>query len=91
MAANDKQISGSHYKQRSPEPWDVVAAWDMGYLDGSALKYIARWRYKNGISDLQKAIHFLEKLIEVELGRERKHEEEKNGPYVSRPKEPTHP
>lgn len=64
--ANDYQVSGDHYKQfKGYEPWDVITAWNLGYLDGTALKYIARWRDKNGIEDLKKAIHFLEKAIEV--------------------------
>lgn len=68
MSANNKQIAGTHYKQfKDFEPWDVVQAWGLGYLDGTALKYIARWRHKNGIEDLRKSIHFLEKLIETEL------------------------
>lgn len=66
VRANDYQISGNHYKKLNPEPWDVVRHWDLGYLDGSALKYIARWRNKNGIADLEKAVHYLQKLIEVE-------------------------
>jgi hypothetical protein len=65
MAANDRQVSGNHYKQfKNFEPWDVIEAWGLGYLDGSAVKYIARWRHKHGIDDLKKAVHFLEKLIE---------------------------
>ena len=66
MSANDKQISGSHYKLNSIQPWDYVAANNLGYFEGSAIKYITRWRNKGGIADLQKAIHFLEKLIELE-------------------------
>lgn len=70
--ANDIQVSGNHYKQfKGCEPWDVITAWKLGYLDGTALKYIARWRDKGGIEDLKKAIHFLQKTIEVE---EAKHE-----------------
>jgi hypothetical protein len=65
-AANAKQISGDHYKKYGNlQPWDVVTHWNMGYLDGTALKYLARWRDKGGINDLKKAIHFIEKLIEV--------------------------
>lgn len=66
MQANNKQIGGNHYKEATIEPWDAVLDWKLGYLDGSAIKYIARWRKKGGVQDLQKAIHFLEKLIEVE-------------------------
>ena len=67
MKANDKQVQGDHYKQYGDlQPWDVITAWGLGYLDGTALKYIARWRDKGGIDDIRKAIHFLEKFIEVE-------------------------
>jgi hypothetical protein len=70
MAANDRQINGDHYKQfKGTEPWDVVFAWGLGYLDGSALKYIARWKHKGGVNDLKKAVHFLEKLIEQETNQ----------------------
>lgn len=64
--ANQKQIAGTHYKQTAIQPWDYVAANNLGYFEGSAIKYITRWRNKGGIADIQKAIHFLEKLIELE-------------------------
>jgi hypothetical protein len=66
MTANNKQISGTHYKNNTIQPWDFVAANNLGYFEGSAIKYITRWRSKGGIADIQKAIHFLEKLIELE-------------------------
>lgn len=72
MSANDKQVAGDHYKKYGDlQPWDVITAWNLGYLDGTALKYIARWRDKGGIEDIRKAIHFLEKFIEVELEKQR--------------------
>ena len=36
------------------------------YCEGAVKKYIHRWRHKNGIEDLQKAIWYLNKIIEVE-------------------------
>lgn len=66
MKADDKQISGNHYKEMSIQPWTYVHANNLGYFEGSAIKYITRWRSKGGIADIQKAIHFLEKLIELE-------------------------
>lgn len=73
MSANEKQIAGDHYKKYGNlQPWDVVVEWNLGYLEGTALKYIARWRDKNGIEDIKKAIHFLEKLVEVEEQKEQK-------------------
>lgn len=68
-SADEKQISGNHYKKLDPEPWNVITAWNLGYLDGTALKYIARWRDKGGLDDIRKAIHFLEKFIEVETAK----------------------
>lgn len=75
MSANNKQHGGNHYKKYGDlQPWDVVIAWNLGYLEGTALKYIARWRNKNGVEDIQKAIHFLEKLIEVEKQKQIKYD-----------------
>ncbi len=71
MNANEKQEGGTHYKKYGDlQPWDVVIKWNLGYLEGTALKYIARWRDKNGIEDIKKAIHFLEKLVEVETSKQ---------------------
>lgn len=71
--ANTYQVSGNHYKQfKGMEPWDVITGWDLGYLDGTALKYIARWKHKNGVEDLKKAVHFLQKAVEVEEAKSAK-------------------
>lgn len=64
-SANDVQIGGDHYKRMHPEPWDVIMAWERDYLVGSAIKYLARWEQKGGVADLQKAVHFLQKRIEL--------------------------
>lgn len=65
LSVNERQIGGNHYQKLDPAPWDVVIAWNLGYLEGTALKYIARWRDKGGVNDIKKAIHFLEKLVEI--------------------------
>lgn len=70
--ANEVQHGGTHYKKYGDmQPWDVIVAWNLDYLAGTALKYIARWEDKGGIEDLRKAIHFLEKKIEVEEEKRR--------------------
>jgi hypothetical protein len=71
MSANDKQVGGSHYKTNI-EPWDAILDWGLGYLDGSAVKYLSRWHKKGGVQDIEKAVHFLQKLIEVENERLRR-------------------
>lgn len=63
MKANDKQHGGSHYKDKI-QVWDFVSQNDIPYLEGNVIKYVARHKRKNGIEDLHKAKHYLEKLIE---------------------------
>lgn len=65
MSANDTQVGGEHYKAPI-QHWDYVLANHIPYLEAQIIKYVTRWRLKNGLQDLQKARHFLDKLIEVE-------------------------
>ena len=59
--------SPSHYNQAGVECIEAIAAaTDDGfeyYLQGNIIKYIWRYRYKNGIEDLKKAQWYLNKLI----------------------------
>lgn len=71
--ADDRQVGGDHYKTKSIQPWDAMKAWMSheefcGYLQGNIIKYIARYKEKGGVSDLEKARHYLDKLIEEEVG-----------------------
>lgn len=68
MSANDRQEGGEHYKRLTPEPWDIVYAWGLDFYLGNAQKYIARAAHKTGEGqrlDLKKAIHYLEKKLEL--------------------------
>lgn len=62
--ANDRQVAGLHYRTEI-QHWDYVVANDLNYFEGQATKYITRCRRKNGKQDIEKAIHFLEKYLEV--------------------------
>ena len=64
--ANAMQIGGMHYKAKEIQPWDYIAANQIGYFEGNVIKYVSRWREKGGIDDLKKARHYLDKLIELE-------------------------
>jgi hypothetical protein len=65
MSANDKQVGGGHYG--SPiQHWDYVVANDLDYFQGQITKYVTRWKKKNGVQDLEKARHFLDKYIELQ-------------------------
>lgn len=66
--ANSIQIGGQHYR-KAIQPWDAMECWMSpeqfeGFLRGNVIKYIARYKDKDGMKDVQKAKHYLEKLLE---------------------------
>lgn len=66
----DVQIGGSHYKDFKIQPVEFIHKNRLGFCEGSAIKYLCRWRNKNGIEDLKKARHFIDLLIQMEYGEE---------------------
>lgn len=68
--ANSVQVGGGHYKDLSIQPWDFIAANGLDYFQGNIVKYVTRFREKGGIQDLEKARHYLDKLIELERAKE---------------------
>lgn len=83
MAANDTQIGGNHYKatdeqlarakccgfDKAPEPWDFSYIRGHNNLQTGIIKYVDRYKHKKGLEDLEKAKHYLEKLIEIEKAK----------------------
>lgn len=76
--ANSRQVAGDHYRLKEGEQhWD--RAWR---LYGAApfqyqiTKYVERYKDKNGLQDLEKARHFLDKLIELETEKLKKEKED---------------
>lgn len=66
QSARDIQVGGQHYKVKAMQPWDIIDAWGLDFYAGNVLKYLLRAKYKNGIEDLKKARHYLDKMIEDE-------------------------
>jgi hypothetical protein len=64
MSAKDYQIGGSHYKNKGIQPIEYIMANKLSFCEGNVIKYVSRWRDKNGLDDLLKAKHYLEFLIE---------------------------
>lgn len=64
-SALDKQEGGDHYKV-SVQPIEYILANNLGFCEGNVVKYITRWKNKNGVEDLKKVIHYVEYLIEQE-------------------------
>jgi hypothetical protein len=68
QSALNKQEGGDHYKKCAIQPVEYIHANKLGFIEGSVVKYITRFRDKGGEADLRKVIHFVELLIELEYG-----------------------
>jgi len=71
MSIDTRQVGGDHYASKTVQPWQAMESWMSaeafsGFLLGNCIKYLSRYRDKNGTQDLQKCHHYLVKLIEVE-------------------------
>ena len=66
MKQSDRQVGGLHYKSEY-QHWDWAIDLQLGYLESAATKYITRWRGKNGVQDVEKALHYIQKAEEAFL------------------------
>ena len=63
----DRQVGGNHYRDMDIQPAEYIMRNGIRFAEGCVIKYVSRWRYKGGVEDLRKAMHFLEMLIESEV------------------------
>lgn len=70
MSSLDRQVQGGHYKDMLIQPVEFIHANGIGYFEGNVIKYVTRWRKKNGVADLEKAKHYIELLIELEARKD---------------------
>ena len=73
-----KQVGGKHYIKYKIQPSEFVVENKLLYPEGSVIKYILRHQDKGGKQDLEKAIHFIEMIIE----RDYRDEKEKKESWV---------
>lgn len=70
----DMVNSPAHYNKAGIETIDVIESVTGDgfetYLQGNILKYICRYKYKNGVEDLEKARWYLNRLIEIKIGEQ---------------------
>ena len=64
LTINDPVSRPAHYTQGKIEVLDFILDQELPYLPGQVIKYICRYRFKNGLEDLQKAEFYLKRLIE---------------------------
>lgn len=67
MKASERQVGGAHYriKPGGVGHWDYCVEVNVPYLEGCASKYLTRWRDKNGVQDLEKSLHYIERRLEA--------------------------
>ena len=61
-----EQVSGDHYSKLAIQPVEYITANKLTYLQGNVIKYVTRYKDKNGLQDLEKAKHYIDMLIELE-------------------------
>ena len=65
MKATDVQIGGSHYKDMVMQPIELITALRCSFIQGCIIKYISRYRAKNGAQDIKKCIHYAQLAIQL--------------------------
>lgn len=65
LNASSKQIGGNHYKDMPIQPSEYITKNGLGWYEGNAIKYISRYKTKHGKQDIEKAIHYLQLLLET--------------------------
>jgi hypothetical protein len=66
MSEFTKQVGGDHYKKMPIQPLEFIAKNNLSFFQGNVIKYIIRYKDKNGVEDLKKALHYIEMMIEME-------------------------
>lgn len=64
------QVGGGHYKKYKVQPIEYAMANNLNYCQANAVKYVSRYKDKNGVEDLLKAVHSIQQLIGFEYGPE---------------------
>ena len=70
MSALDTQEGGSHYKDLAIQPIEYSMKNKLDPCQHTIIKYVSRFRNKNGLEDLKKAKHCIDLLIEFEYGKQ---------------------
>ena len=62
----DPQVGGNHYQKYKIPPVEFIMKNNVPYVEGNVIKYVMRFRDKNGLEDLLKARQYLDMLIAAE-------------------------
>jgi hypothetical protein len=65
-AMANERISPSYYDKGGIQTWEFIGRKQLDFFEGAIVKYIVRWKEKDGIQDLLKAQSYINKLIEMQ-------------------------
>ena len=64
MSSLDEQVGGNHYKDLKIQPIEFIMSNGLGWCEGNCVKYVTRYKQKGQKQDIEKAIHYLNILLE---------------------------
>ena len=64
IVGEDNIARPAHYARYAIEPCTFILANELPFAEGNVVKYICRWRFKNGREDLEKAKRYIEMILE---------------------------
>lgn len=66
VRSKSPQVGGTHYTKLAIDPYEYAHRNGLGMLQGNVVKYVTRYKNKNGKEDLEKAMNTLQRLIDME-------------------------
>lgn len=60
------QIGGNHYLDFKLQPIEFIVNNNLGFIEANIIKYICRYKHKNGVEDLKKIKHYIGLAKELE-------------------------
>lgn len=65
----DRQVGGSHYKDKAIQPIDYIMANGLDFNEGSVVKYITRHKEKGGAQDIEKIKQYCDFIMKYTYGK----------------------
>ena len=62
---NQSEVAGSHYEKLNVEPVILFREFNLNWFQGEIIKYVSRFKNKNGLQDLNKASHIAQMAIDL--------------------------
>ena len=71
MSELNTQVGGSHYTDLAMQPIELIVKLKCTFIQGCIIKYISRYKKKNGFQDLEKCEHYAKLSLELEEQKKR--------------------